>query len=243
MSNNLSNPSKDPIELNQPILSWPWLILALLAVVGGTLFVAVFLPKLAPSLANSLMGENPKAFWYLSRGSAIVAFILIWASMALGLLITNKMARLWPGGPAAFELHEYVSLLGLGFALFHGLILTGDRFIHYNLVQVLLPFGSFGFKPFWVGLGQIAFYLTGILAASFYLRKPLGGRTWRVIHYASFLAFVLALVHGLASGTDSSSLWMKGLYGISASTLLFLFIYRVALTLAPKSTSSRALSS
>ena len=90
--------------------------------------------------------------------------------MAFGLFITNKMARARPG-PAAFELHEYVSLLGLGFALFHGLILMGDQFIHYNLAQVLLPFGSYGFKPFWVGLGQLSFYLSVVLVASFYVRQ------------------------------------------------------------------------
>ncbi len=217
----------DGLETNQSALNWKWLAIGLLGVAGVALAVAVWLPNLAPNLAKSLLGESPKAYWYLSRASAIVAYLLIWASMALGLLITNKMARLWPGGPAAFELHEYVSLLGLAFALFHALILIGDRYINYNLAQVLLPFGSYGYKPFWVGLGQVGFYLSLIVTATFYARKPLGGKTWRVIHYASFLAFVLALGHGLASGTDSSTFWMKAMYWFSAGSVLLLFVYRV----------------
>ena len=49
----------------------------------------------------SLAGSDPTAFWYLSRATAFVGFGLLWLSMASGLAITNKLARLWPGGPAA----------------------------------------------------------------------------------------------------------------------------------------------
>lgn len=45
--------------------------------------------------------------------------------MVLGLGITNKMARLWPGAPTAFAIHEYVSLLGL--------VLMGDHFVDFSL--------------------------------------------------------------------------------------------------------------
>jgi predicted ferric reductase len=214
-------------DTRQPAMSWPWLLASLVGIFALTLLVTVFLPDLAPRLASSLVGENPKAYWYLSRGSAIVAYLLLWASMAFGLLITNKMARAWPGGPAAFELHEYVSLLGLGFALFHGLILMGDQFIHYNLAQVLLPFGSYGFKPFWVGLGQLSFYLSAVLVASFYVRKRIGNQTWRILHFASFGAFLFAMVHGLMSGTDTASSWMQAIYWLSAASLVFLIVYRV----------------
>src|SRR3954451_6246454 len=60
----------------------------------------------------SLSGAEPHVFWDLSRATAFVAFVLVWLSMVLGLGITNKLARLWPGGPAATDLHEYTSLLG-----------------------------------------------------------------------------------------------------------------------------------
>jgi len=41
----------------------------------------------------------------------------------MGVTMTNKMARIWPGGPTAFDAHQYTSLLGLTFALFHAIIL------------------------------------------------------------------------------------------------------------------------
>ena len=120
---------------------------------GGAVLAAVALPALLPgTLAASLTSAEPKAYWYLSRASAFVAFILVWASMIFGLLMTSRTARVWPGGPAAFDLHQFTSLLGLGVALFHVLVLLGDKYIGYTLPQLLLPFNSTEYKPLWVGI-------------------------------------------------------------------------------------------
>jgi len=197
------------------------------AFIGGALIAVVLIPAWLPDLYNSLIGSQPQAYWFLSRGSALVAYLLLWGSMVFGVLLTNKMARVWPGGPTAYSLHEFTSLLGMGFGLFHALILLGDRFINYNLAQILMPFGSTGFKPFWVGLGQLGFYLLVLVNLSFYVRQQIGVRTWRAIHYASFLTFLLALIHGLLSGTDTGLSWVSDMYWITGGGLLFLTIYRL----------------
>lgn len=198
----------------------------LATLVGGLAALAI-LPDLAPNLAGTLLGTNPKAYWYLSRGSAFVALALLWISMVLGLLITDKMARSWPGSAAAFSIHEYVSLLGLGFAGFHALILLGDHYINYQLVQILMPFGSTNYHPVWVGVGQIGLYTWGIISASFYIRQQIGSKAWKVIHYASFFNFMIAIMHGLAAGTDTSTVWAQSAYWIFGGSVLFLTIYRV----------------
>lgn len=209
------------------------LVVLFLAMAIGTLLAVTLLPAWLPNLTASLMGPDPKAYWYLSRGTAFVSMTLLWASMAFGLTITNKMARLWPGAPTAFAVHEFVSLLGLAFAIFHGLVLMGDRFINFTLSQVLIPFASTGFKPFWVGLGQAGLYVWAIVTFSFYIRSRIGQKSWRLIHYASFLSYAGALVHGLVSGTDTSALWAQWYYWISAGSLLFLLMYRIIASLSP----------
>jgi predicted ferric reductase len=147
--------------------------------------------------------------------------------MVFGMIITNKMARVWPGGPTAFDLHEYTSLLGMAFALFHAMILMGDHYINYNLAQIFTPFASLNYRPVWVGLGQIGFYVWVLVTASFYVRKRIGARTWRLIHYASFIAFIMALLHGITSGTDTGFLWTSFIYWLAGGSLLFLLIYRI----------------
>jgi len=213
-----------------PAVSLPMLMLFLLAILAGSLVAAVLLPLLLPDLTASVLGDQPTVFWMLSRGTAIVAFVLLWMSSAMGLFITNRLARAWPGGPAAFDLHQYLSILGLGFALAHGTVLLGDRFMNYSLVQILVPFATQAYRPLWVGIGQIAFYIWGLLVLSFYVRRQIGNNTWRLIHYTGFFGFLMALVHGLASGTNSGELWARGLYLTAGGLLRFRSIYRTLVT-------------
>ncbi len=201
-------------------------------VVVGALVALISIPFWVPTLAGSLVGTEPKAAWYLSRASAFVAFGLIWISMASGLLITNKMARIWPGVFTAFDLHQYTSLLGLGFAAFHALILLADQYIGYNLIQVVIPFASTGYRQVWVGLGQTSLYLSILVSFTFYVRKQIGNRTWQMIHLLSYLLFALTLLHGVLSGTDSGNMWVSLYYWGAGFSLLFLTIYRILITRA-----------
>lgn len=202
-------------------------LLFMVAMAVGLLVALVLLPTWLPNLAFSLGGEEPKAFWYLSRATAFVSLSLLWVSMALGLGITNKMARLWPGAPAAFAIHEYVSLLGLAFAVFHALIILGDKYIAFTLIQLLVPFSTVDYKPFWVGLGQIGLYTWALVALSFYIRPTIGQKTWRLFHYLTFGLYFLALFHGIFSGSDSSAGWAQQYYWFSGASLLFLFFVRI----------------
>jgi predicted ferric reductase len=226
---NPTNESEYQSALNERSL------LVFFSAIALGLFAAVLiLPSWLPGLATSLAGTDPKAFWYLSRATAFVAMGMLWASMMLGVGITNKAARLWPGAPAAFALHEYFSLLGLAFAAFHGLILLGDHYSQYTLVQLLVPFAAGQYHPFWVGLGQLGFYAWAIITGSFYVRKSIGQKTWRVLHYVSFFAYFGALLHGLTAGTDTGLAWVQGFYWLTGGSFLFLFTYRVVNSLVEK---------
>ena len=157
-------------EFDKSSVNIEFFFLILLAVITGLLAAILLLPAWLPNMAVSLGGESPKVYWYLSRATAFVSLTILWLSMALGLGITNKMARLWPGAPAAFAIHEYVSLLGMAFAIFHALVLLGDRYINFTVAQILIPFSTADYRPVWVGIGQIGFYVWLIVNLSFYVR-------------------------------------------------------------------------
>ena len=215
-------------------------LLVLLAIIVGTLMAVLVLPNWMPNLANSLLGSDPKAFWYLSRGSAFVALTLLWASMALGLGMTNKLARTWPGAPAAFAIHEYVSLLGLGFSIFHGLILMGDHYINFPLAQVVVPFAASNYRPLMVGFGQLGFYVWLVVALSFYVRSRIGQKTWRALHYVSFLTYCMAMYHAVTSGTDTANAWAVWYYWITGGSLVFLLMQRIVVSVMGKLAKAEA---
>ncbi len=227
-----NNPTDNAIP--ESSLSLASLISFLLAVALGTFSAVVLLPSWVPSLLGSLGGTDPKAYWYLARGAGFVALGLLWMSMAIGLLITNKIARSWPGSPPAFAIHEYVSLLGMGFAAFHALILMGDHYINYKLAQILMPFGSINYHPVWVGLGQIGFYTWAVVALTFYVRQKIGPKVWRAIHMASFFTFIIAIIHGLGAGTDASTPWAQNIYWALGGSFMFFTVYRIIADMIPE---------
>jgi len=225
-------------EYDKSSINFSSFILVLIAMAIGMLVAVVVLPLWAPNIAYSLIGTDPKAYWFLSRATGFVALGLLWLSMALGLGITNKLAQLWPGGPTAFALHEYTTLLGMAFVFFHALFLLGDHYINFSFLQLIVPFSTRAYQPFWVGLGQTGFYLSLIVTLSFYIRKQIGHKVWRVLHYITFLSYSAALLHGLAIGTDVGAIWAQWFYWITSGSLLLLFIYRVLFRLvSPRATT------
>jgi predicted ferric reductase len=209
-----------------PPLPLSTLLTLLLAAVAGAGLAVIVLPIWLPGLLTSLLGSEAKAYWHLARASALVAYLLLWLAMVFGLLLSSKSARSWLSPALAFDLHQYTSLLGLAFALFHALILLGDQYLSLSLRQLLLPFSSLQYRPLGVGLGQLAFYLLALVGLSFYVRQLLTQRYWRLIHFLSFLTFFLALLHGLLSGSDTENVWVRWLYWGTGGSLLFLSIYR-----------------
>jgi len=220
------------IEDVEPSFNFGGFALIMFAAFVGALSAALILPNWLPGLSESLTGRDPKAFWYLSRGSAFSAFFLLWLSMMLGTGITNKLSVLWPGLPPTIELHQYTSILGLAFGLFHGLILMGDHYISFGLAQVLLPFSTSGYKPVAVGIGQLGFYTMLIITLSFYARKKIGPKTWRALHFVSFVTYIITLLHGILTGTDSSTLGAQLFYMISGGLLFFMVLYRILVSRA-----------
>ncbi len=92
---------------------------------------------------------------------------------------------------------------------------------------MLVPFAS-PYRPLWVGLGQLALYLVAIVTASFYVRRRIGQRSWRLLHYVTFLAFAFTTAHGILSGTDTSSAWAWWVYVMATTVVVFLTVFRVA---------------
>ena len=83
------------------------------------------------------------------------------------------------------------------------------------VVAVIVPFAGAG-NPFWVGLGAVSLDLIAALIVSSLLRRYLGYRAWRAIHWVAYMSWPLALVHGLGMGTDAASLWFVALACIAS---------------------------
>ena len=191
-------------------------------VVGITLAAGGF----AVGVGATGIAEGSTSFWYLSRASGFVAYLLLWGSVMWGLLLSTRTGRGWMRPPLLLDVHQFLSTAAVGFACFHGLVLMGDQYVSFPLLAIVVPFTG-SHEPLLVAFGQIAIWLSVLLIGSFHLRRRLGGQVWRQLHYASFVAFWFACLHGLALGTESTTLWASALYLGTGALVIYLCLYRV----------------
>jgi predicted ferric reductase len=172
-------------------------------------------------------------YWYLARASGLVAFWLLTLSGVLGMSITS---RLWDGllGRAwVYEMHKFLSLLALAFIGLHIAVLIPDPWTSFGVADLLLP-GFSIYRPFAVALGVVAMYGAVVATGSFYVKRWIGHRVWRLLHFVTFATFALALVHGVLAGTDSGAGWMQFNYLVALFLVFFLLVVRILAVPLPK---------
>jgi len=163
-------------------------------------------------------------WWYVTRSAGIIAYLLLWFSTVWGLAVPSKIFDKTLHGVYTFDFHQFISLLAIGFTMLHMGVLMLDKYLPYSLVQVLVPFTS-AYRPVWIGIGIIAFWLMLLVTVTFYVRRQIGTRAFRVIHWLSFLAFIGAALHGIFSGTDTPLWSMKLVYETTFISVVFLTVY------------------
>jgi predicted ferric reductase len=208
------------------ILLYTLVVFAIIAVLVLVL-VLLFTPAgnwFASGLNWVFAIDSTQLWWYITRSAGIVAYLLLWLSMVWGLAVPSKIISPVLDQGYTFDFHQFISLLSIGFALLHIIVLTFDRYLPYSTVQILIPFLS-PYRPLWVGIGVISFYIIALVTVTFYLRSRIGMKAFRAIHVLSLLGYLGITLHGLYAGTDSPLLSMQLLYRGTGLVVIFLTIY------------------
>ncbi len=231
MSTNLKvNKVKD-----EPISPWK-VVLSTLAtvVIVGAVIVGAF-AAMTPAgqtfvqFVNWLFGANTvQLWWYVTRAAGIIAYLLLWFSTILGLAVSSKYMDIMLDRMFTYDFHQFISLLSIFFLLVHILVLLVDRYLPYSVAQILIPFIS-PYRPFWVGIGVISFYVILLVTITFYIKKRIGMKSFRVIHYLSLAGFLGGLLHGFFSGTDTALPAMRFVYYGTGLSALFFTVYWVVI--------------
>ncbi len=176
---------------------------------------------------STLFAANSLQFWwYLTRAAGLMGYFLIWLSTAWGLVVSSKILDGFVERAFTYDFHEFLSWLGLAFIGVHVTVLMADKYLPYSVWQILIPFLS-PYRPLWVGIGVIAFYLSLLVTVTFYMKAKIGPSAFRKMHYLSFIAYFGATLHGLYAGTDSVLPAANLLYKGTLLATLFLSVYWV----------------
>jgi len=207
-----------------------------LLVAGYALFTSPIGVTMITGLNWLFSANSTQLWWYVTRSAGVVAYLLLWFSTAWGLAIPSKFISPILSQEFSFDFHEFISLLTIGFVLLHVSVLMIDRYLPYSIWQVLVPFLS-TYRPIWVGLGVISFYLIVLVTITFYMRNRIGMKAFRSIHWLSFVAYLGVTLHGIYGGTDSPLVAMQLLYRGTALVVIFLTVYWLVQKLQKKMSS------
>jgi DMSO/TMAO reductase YedYZ heme-binding membrane subunit len=164
--------------------------------------------------------------WYAARASGLVAWGLLAGSVVWGLLMTTRLMRRRLKNSWLLDLHRWLGGLALIFTGVHVVAILADSYVHFGLASVLIPLAAH-WHPVAVAWGVTSLYLLAAVELTSLVRRQIGQRWWRRVHFLSFPLFVLSTVHGLTAGTDSRMPMLLISVGLAAVAVAILAGLRV----------------
>ncbi len=164
--------------------------------------------------------------WYIARATGYVAWGLLTVTVVLGLVFSARLGRGKVTPAWLLDLHRFVGGASVIFTGLHVGGLIVDNYVHFNVIDVLVPFAS-EWRPGAVALGVIAMYLLAAVEISSLAMKRLPRTWWRKIHMSSHALFWVATFHLLTAGTDADSPVSQVVTALVISLVVFLTLVRV----------------
>lgn len=202
------------------VIRWSLFAIAMGVILGSTAPVAL------DSLAHVQALAPNKLAWIASRVIAFLSYGAVAGSVVWGLVLSSHLLDRLAHRPVSLNLHQDLAAIGLGLGGVHAALLGLDPTIGFSAPDIFIPFAA-PYRPLWVGLGQLTLWVMAVVVASFYVRRWIGQRAWRLLHLVTFLAFAGATAHGITTGSDTGSAWAWWTYVGVTALVLFLFVYRL----------------
>lgn len=184
------------------------------------------LSHISSTLTLADITTSGPTLWYLTRATAVAAYITLTLSVVLGLLRTIARTSAEHLSWVVDELHAFIATLAGLFVFGHLLTIKLDTFVVFSLRDLLVP-GQGPYRPVAVNIGIFALYVMALALVSSWLRRFIPYRFWRAIHYLSFIAFMLVTAHGWLAGSDANEPWQRALYTGGAAAVTFLTLMRL----------------
>ena len=165
------------------------------------------------------------AVWYLMRASGVVSLVLLTAVFTLGIATAKRWHPVHLPRFVTAALHRNISLLAVVFLAIHVATAVIDPYAHVGVLATVIPFTA-GSNPLWAGLGTVSLDLVAALIVSSLLRRHIGQRAWKTIHWLAYASWPIAFAHTLGSGTDAATLWLRIASGLSAATIVGVIAWR-----------------
>ncbi len=170
-----------------------------------------------------------QGLWFVSRASGLALLVLFSVVVVLGVCARLGSApQGWPRFVLA-EVHRTLALFLVAFLALHVVTAILDPFVSIGWAATVLPFLS-GYRTLAIGLGTLAVDLGAAVLITSLVRRHLGFRAWRTVHWLAYLAWPVAFVHSLTAGKDLGIWWVALIEWGSAALVATAVLARVLST-------------
>lgn len=175
------------------------------------------------ALADGVARDVP-LMWWATRSLGLLAYVAAWLSTVFGILVAKKGTLL--DRALVLELHSRWSVAAVVVTALHVVLAVGDPRSGITPLAALVPFVSEKLTGA-MALGTLAVWGMLLVSVTTAVHRSLPRWVWRAVHASAFGTFVLGFAHGVAAGTDTQSVVVRGMYIGTAVVLAGALAYRI----------------
>jgi len=169
---------------------------------------------------------SSEALWALGRGNGIVALAFMTLSVVLGIGVRSGRPLFTLPRFGIADVHRFVALAATLLVALHMGLLFMDPYAKLRLIDFVVPFLG-AYRPLWQGLGTVAFDVLIVVIITSLLRRRLGLKIFRAVHWTTYLLWPIAMAHSLGNGTDTGRIWFLGFAGVCAVMVAITLVWRL----------------
>ena len=176
---------------------------------------------------------------FLLKYSGVFALLALTGSVCMGVVATNRIIMTPGHRVLAQAVHRATSFGALAFLIIHIVLEITAKHLeesttqHVHVLDAFIPFLS-QYRTFYMAEGTIASDIIVLLVVTGILRRRFTSTgnawKWRAIHYSSYAALILGVLHGLLAGRKAIGSFVYWSYGIVILLVALAVLVRILAT-------------
>ena len=164
--------------------------------------------------------------WVLARVAGLASYGALAIALVTGIALRTAVFDWLGSNRTVRSLHEYTTVLWIPLAALHLGSLLLDGTARIGLLDLVVPFHS-SYGTLAIGVGALSVDILVVVTVAAYLKRRMSKELWIWVHRLSYVAFALAFLHAVLSGTDFSDPVVSAITWGTAAALLTLTLARL----------------
>ncbi|MGO9778266.1 MAG: hypothetical protein ACLPQY_00645 [Streptosporangiaceae bacterium] len=208
----------------------------IILVSAGIVLVLLIFAGTATSAGHVVLAASQH---FLLKYSGVFALLALTGSVCMGVVATNRIIMTPGHRVLAQAVHRATSFGALAFLIIHIVLEITAKHLeesttqHVHVLDAFIPFLS-QYRTFYMAEGTISSDIIVLLVVTSILRRRFTSSgnawKWRAIHYSSYAALILGVLHGLLAGRKAIGSFVYWSYGIVILLVALAVLVRILAT-------------